>query len=74
MEISRRRESSRLTVGEAAARAQFTTRQQWNAVESGATKNPTVMTMVSVAHALGCAVEDLVVIHQTQPRRTRRPN
>ena len=67
-EIKRRREAMGLTMNEAASRAQFSTKQQWYAVESGARANPSAQTIVSVAFALGCRVEDLMILKAKQKK------
>ena len=61
-EIRRRREEKKLTMDEAAQSAGLRTRQRWNGVESGERKNPSAAVMLMVARALGCKVEDLMIV------------
>ncbi len=59
-EISRRRESRKLTMQQAADVAGWTV-QQWGDIERGRRKNPSIGSVVTVARVLGCKVDQLLV-------------
>jgi len=59
-QMRRKRESLGLTMQEAAERAGFTSRQQWYNVEAGFRSNVTPTTLMAIARALGCSIEDLL--------------
>lgn len=59
-EIERRREALKLTQGQAAERAGFTHRQQWNNIASGRKATITLETLQRVAAALECSPRDLL--------------
>ena len=58
--IKRLREKVGLTMGQAATKAGFASRQQWYQVESGRRENMTVQTLEKVASVLGCRAKDLL--------------
>ncbi|MDB5295991.1 MAG: hypothetical protein JWO31_1974 [Phycisphaerales bacterium] len=69
-EIRRRREAAPLGQAEAAARAGFGSAQHWSNVERGTRSTaPTVETLLRVARALGCTVEDLVELVDTPDQK-----
>lgn len=69
-EIEKRRRALGLTLQEAADRAGFSTAQQFFNVERGArASRPSAETMLRVARAIGCRVEDLVELRDDKKRR-----
>lgn len=59
-EIKRRRVALGLTLQEAADRAGFSGRQRWSGIERGERSNLRADTLLAVARALGCSIEDLL--------------
>ncbi len=62
-EIKRRREAVGMTLQEAADRAGWGTngRQRWFQLEAGRPVDPQISTVVAVARALNCQIEDLLL-------------
>jgi len=68
-EIRRRREELKLSFGEAAERAGFKHRGQWQIVESGTRKGASADTVMTIARVLRCKMEDLMI---EEPRKLAR--
>lgn len=69
--IKLRRTGLKLTMAEAAQRAGFKQRQDWNKLESGRIANPTVATLYAVAQVLSCSMEDLIDKAAAKARRKK---
>lgn len=59
-EIKRRRVAKGLSLSDAATLAGWKAAQQWANIEYGRRTDPSIKTMVAVAKALGCKVDDLL--------------
>lgn len=66
-EIKRRRTALGLTLDEAAKRAGFNHRQRWSGIERGERSRLATDTLLAVAKALECSMEDLLVKPKAAP-------
>lgn len=58
--VKAKREAMKLTQEEAAQRGGLASKQKWSDIESGRIPNPRLDTVVGVASALKCSIEDLL--------------
>lgn len=73
-EVRRRREAVGMTLQEAADRAGWPAsgRQRWYDLESGRKADPQISTVVAVARALKCRIEDLLLEESATPAKAQK--